>query len=71
MAACTALVLAFPVPARADDAQKAAKLHFNAGVKLYKDDDFTGALAEFLKAFELKPHFAVLYNIANCQKNLE
>ncbi len=71
IAACTAVVLAATPPAAADEAQKAAKQHFNAGVKLYKSDDFTGALAEFLKAYELKPHYAVLYNIANCQKNLE
>ncbi|MBW2264196.1 MAG: PEGA domain-containing protein, partial [Deltaproteobacteria bacterium] len=66
-----AVLLAFAPPAGADEAKKAAKQHFNDGVKLYKNDDFTGALAEFLKAYELKPHHAVLYNIANCQKNLE
>jgi hypothetical protein len=71
IAACTALMLALATPAIADDAQKAAKKHFTTGVKLYKSDDFTGALAEFLKAYELKPHYAVLYNIASCQKNLE
>ena len=65
------LLITFAGPALADNAQKAAKKHFNAGVKLYKSEDFTGALAEFLKAYEIKPHYAVLYNIANCHKNLE
>lgn len=55
----------------ADKAKDAAKVHFNKGVKLYKSNDFTGALVEFQKAYEIKPNYTVLYNIAQCMMGLE
>jgi hypothetical protein len=51
--------------------KKDAKVHFDNGVALYNKGDFTGALAEFLKAHEKSPHYAPLYNIAKCQMELE
>ncbi len=45
--------------ARADD----AKDSFEKGVELYNSNDYKGALAEFLAAYEAKPHHSVLYNI--------
>jgi hypothetical protein len=44
--------------------------HFSLGVKLYADGDFGPALAQFQRAYALKPHFRVLYNIAQCQFEL-
>jgi hypothetical protein len=44
--------------------------HFSLGVKLYADGDFGPALAQFQRAYALKPHFRVLYNIAQCHFEL-
>lgn len=43
-----------------------AHQHFNQGVMLYSEGDFGPALAQFQRAYALKPHFRVLYNIAQC-----
>lgn len=51
------------------EAQQAHQ-HFNLGVKLYSEGDFGPALAQFQRAYELKPHFRVLYNIAQCHFEL-
>ncbi len=66
-----AIALLAAPPAFADKESEAAKIHFNKGVKLYKSDDFTGALVEFQKAYDVKEHYSVLYNIAQCLKGLE
>jgi len=47
-----------------------AHQHFNLGVKLYSEGDFGPALAQFQRAYELKPHFRVLYNVAQCHFQL-
>jgi hypothetical protein len=44
--------------------------HFSLGVKLYADGDFGPALAQFERAYAVKPHFRVLYNIAQCHFEL-
>jgi hypothetical protein len=51
------------------EAQQAHR-HFSLGVKLYSDGDFGPALAQFQRAYALKPHFRVLYNIAQCKFEL-
>jgi hypothetical protein len=74
LVAATIVSLAVTVAAEAGagpEGQESAKFHFDEGVRLYKQDDFSGALAEFLKAYEAKKHFSVLYNIASCQMELE
>ena len=43
---------------------------FSLAVKLYADGDFGPALAQFERAYALKPHFRVLYNIAQCHFEL-
>ena len=51
------------------EAQQAHQ-HFNLGVKLYAEGDFDPALAQFQRAYRVKPHFRVLYNIAQCHFEL-
>ncbi len=43
-----------------------AALRFQKGVELFEEGENEAALAEFHWAYSLKPHFAVLYNIAQC-----
>ena len=47
-----------------------AKVHFQQGVALYNDGNFSAALAEFLEAYRLKKTPGVLYNIGLTQKSL-
>jgi hypothetical protein len=51
------------------EAQQAHQ-HFSLGVKLHAEGDFGPALAQFQRAYALKPHFRVLYNIAQCHFEL-
>jgi hypothetical protein len=48
-----------------------AKERFNKGVKLFKQEDHAGALAEFLAAYKASPHYSVLFNIAQCHAAIE
>ena len=59
-----------PQPAPADPAADEAKRHFQQGVALFNDGNFTAALAEFEQAYKLRPAPFVLYNIALTQKSL-
>lgn len=59
---------ASPDPAQA--ATEAARAHFKTGIKLYRDGNYPGALAEFEAAYELKPGPGSLQNVALCQKAL-
>lgn len=43
-----------------------AAQRFQKGVELFEEGENEAALAEFHWAYNLKPHFAVLYNIAQC-----
>src|SRR5262249_1577746 len=47
-----------------------ARKHFKAGIKLYRDGNYGGALAEFEEAYRLKPGAGSLQNIALSQKGL-
>jgi hypothetical protein len=60
---------AAPAPP-ADPNLEQARLHFEQGVALFNDQNFNGALAEFMKAYELRRTPAVLYNIGLAQKAL-
>ena len=51
-------------------ATEAARAHFKTGIKLYQDQNYRGALAEFEAAYALKPGPGSLQNIALCQKAL-
>ena len=72
-----ALLIAFGAfvgvaPARADDAAdtRAAKKHFQKGEKLFNLGKFDEALVEYEAAYDRKPLPGVLYNIAQCHRNL-
>lgn len=43
--------------------KEAASAHYQAGVRLYEDEDFASALVEFRRAYEIQPNWAVLFNI--------
>lgn len=69
------------LPARAADANTQepgppdqrtldARRHFKAGIKLYRDGNYAGALAEFEEAYRLKPGPGSLQNVALSQKAL-
>jgi hypothetical protein len=49
-----------------EDAMTEAAQRFQKGVELFDEGEHEAALAEFHWAYSLKPHFAVLYNIAQC-----
>lgn len=59
--------------AQADQVQEraAARRHFNRGVELAKAGSYELALAEFRQAYQLSPHFSVLYNIGQAELALE
>jgi hypothetical protein len=61
------LVLGFPRAALADDdPRSAARSHYERGLGLVESGAYQAALAEFERAYEKSPHFAVLYNIGLC-----
>lgn len=47
-----------------------ARLRFRRGVKLYREGDFSSALAEFNRANELGPSYRILFNIGQTQIEL-
>ena len=49
-----------PTQAQKDEAQD----RFKRGIQLYEEENFTAALAEFRRAYELVPAYQVLYNVA-------
>jgi hypothetical protein len=50
--------------------QKEADRHFKSGVGLYREARYADALAEFERAYEIAPHPLVLFNIAECHREL-
>jgi len=52
-----------PAAAATDDAVSRAKEHFFRGVSFYKSGSLDAALAEFEKAYEIRPDYRLLYNI--------
>jgi hypothetical protein len=58
--------------ARAEpDARAEARAHYERGIGLAERSAYEEALAEFRRAYERSPHFAVLYNIGLCHVGLE
>jgi hypothetical protein len=69
--ACALFILAFTWSGQARAQKKTSKIEeadkrFTKGVELFNEEDYPAALAEFLWAYNLEPHYAVLYNIAVC-----
>jgi tetratricopeptide (TPR) repeat protein len=50
-------------PAPPQDPREAARVRFAQGLERAGQSDYEAALREFTAAYELSPHFAVLYNI--------
>ncbi len=48
-----------------------ADVHFKRGIELYQETDFTGALIEFRRAYEIDPRFQALYNIGETYFQLQ
>lgn len=59
-----------PASAEDDDATKEAKEHFTKGVEFFNAGEFGAALGEFFYAYNVAPHYMVLYNIARCYARL-
>jgi hypothetical protein len=53
-------------PPKSDEASE----HFRSGVGFYKDRDFTAAMVEFKRAYELAPNYRVLYNLGQTAREL-
>ena len=68
------VVLTATRPAAAEEASQdalaEAGARFDRGVQLYRERSFEAALAEFLRAHEVAPNFAVLYNIGQVYAQL-
>ncbi len=62
-------VRAEPDSVEATDATREASQRFRRGVTLFREGAFRAALIEFQRAYELRPHFALLSNIG--QTHLE
>jgi len=62
-----------PAPAQttASDAQAQASESFELGMRLMDEQNWAGALAAFQRAYDLAPHYAVLFNIGFCRKQLQ
>ena len=59
-----------PVRAAADNVEDEARVQFQQGVELYKDGRSDQAAVAFGRAYELKPSFKILYNIAQTENEL-
>ncbi len=53
------------------DPSEEASERFRRGVKLHKTGEFTAALVEFKKAYELVPNYTVLYNLGQTSRELK
>ena len=74
--------ISVPVPATAQQSSGAnaaggqgdtaaqASQSFDVGMRLFREQNWSGALAAFQEAYSLNPNFVVLFNIAACLKEL-
>ena len=69
IALAAALVVA-AAPARAGNTKTEASSHFDAGLARAETGDYRAAITEFMRAYELQPSYAVLYNVAKAQESL-
>ena len=65
-----AVVVVLALPARADTPTQEARALVDAGDRDYKLARFEQALAEYTKAYEKFPAAPLLFNIAQCHRNL-
>lgn len=59
-----------PQQPEAEERAVQARRHFDTGVKLFRDENYKGALAEFEATYELSPSAGALRNVALCSKAL-
>lgn len=74
IAAALLIFLVTLLPARSASAAPKwveADEHFRHGVQLFKENDFSAALVEFLRAYEIDPKYQVLYNIGEAYYQLQ
>jgi hypothetical protein len=64
------LAMSRPAAAEEPGAVASAREHFLRGVDLYQDGDYEAALADFEQAYELAPHWGLLYNIGRVRAEL-
>jgi hypothetical protein len=57
--------------AQPTDSSEEGKAHFNAGVTLFRESDYRGALVEFRRAYDLSHNYRVLYNLAQSEYELQ
>ena len=57
-------------PSVSQQALKKARSHYRRGIKLFQDEEFKPALAEFLASNKFRSHWRTLYNIATCYGRL-
>ena len=62
-------VVSLPSPVHADE--RSARAHFDEAESLYAEGDFEAALAEYQAAFAAAPLPAIMFDIAQCQRNLD
>jgi hypothetical protein len=62
VAGAPASALAAPPPNTAE-----ASKHFDRGLTLVDEEDWTGALVEFERAYDLDPNYRVLFDIGQCR----
>jgi len=60
----------FPPLALAGEDSRAAKAHYESGVRHFDLSEYESALAEFKEAYRHKPDPALLFNIAQCHRKL-
>jgi len=83
LSAVAALAVALPAiavaqepsgPAAAEgqgDAAAQASQSFDVGMRLFQEQNWSGALAAFQEAYSLNPNYVVLFNIGACLKELQ
>jgi hypothetical protein len=62
------VLAAQPGPARADNATEQARQHYASGTKQYDMGHWDEAIAEFEKAYDLRPDPSFLYNLAQAHR---
>jgi len=64
------LPVSSPRAAEGPEPSEEARQHFRRGIDLYEDRDFNGATAEFRRAYQIAPHFRILYNLAQSAQEM-
>jgi hypothetical protein len=64
------LLAAGAAMAQGRDVDAEARTHFQNGIDLYGEEKYEQAAVEFNRAYELKPSFKILYNLAQAENEL-